>query len=139
MEAGDPAWMNLPIALPHPSEASWSVGQPGLWLMGVLLALGLSQAPLPENKPANAQVQPLVRFQDASHNWLMVVDPATHELVVYDANNGRPLHRLGADDGLAEVTAISRKDSLLYVTGNPDEAMQVLRLPQLQTVALNER
>jgi hypothetical protein len=84
-------------------------------------------------------VQPLVRFQDASHNWLMVVDPATHELVVYDANNGRPLHRLGADDGLAEVTAISRKDSLLYVTGNPDEAMQVLRLPQLQTVALNQR
>jgi hypothetical protein len=133
--------MNPQLALRHPSEASWSVGQPRLWLIGMLLllALGLSLAPTPVSKPTNAPVQPLVRFQDASHNWLMVVDPATHELVVYDANNGRPLHRLGADDGLAEVTAISRKDSLLYVTGNPDEAMQVLRLPQLQTVALNQR
>lgn len=132
--------MNLQMALPHRSGAWWSAGHPGLWLMVMLLlALGLSLAPTPGSRPAHAQVQPLVRFQDASHNWLMVVDPATHELVVYDANNGRPLHRLGADDGLAEVTAISRKDSLLYVTGNPDEAMQVLKLPQLQAVALNQR
>ena len=135
--------MNMQIALRHRSHASWSLGQPGLWWIGLavlmLLLLGIWMAPVQDTRPGDAQMQPLVRFQDASHDWLMVVDPATHELVVYDADNGRPLRRLGADDGLADVSAISGKGSLLFVKSSRKDPIRVLKLPQLQTVALNTR
>ncbi len=135
--------MNMQIALRHRSHASWSLGHRGLWWAGIvvlmLLVLGLWLSPPAETHPADAQVQPLVHFQDAGHDWLMVVDPATHELVVYDARDGRPLQRLGADDGLSGVTSVSRKGSLLFVTGNRQDNVRVLTLPQFQSVALYAR
>lgn len=136
--------MNMQIALRHRSHApSWSFGHPGWWCAGIvvltLLLLGLWPSPPAESDSTEARVQPLVHFQDARHDWLMVVDPATHELVVYDAKNGRPLQRLGAGDGWFGVTSISRKGSLLFVTGDRQHSVRVLTLPQLQTVALDAR
>jgi hypothetical protein len=134
--------MNLQIAVRHRSHASWSFGHPGLWWVGIgvlaLLILSLWQSPTAGTHSADARVQPLVHFQDASHDWLMVVDPATHELVVYDAKDGRPLQRLGADDGLSDVTSISRKGSMLFVTDSRQDTVRVLKLPQFQAVAVND-
>lgn len=86
-----------------------------------------------------ADIQPLVHFRDASHDWLLVVDPATREVVVYDASSGRPVQRLGADSGLAGVNSIARQGSHLRVTSDQRPAIHVLSLPDLQPVALNER
>ncbi|MGP1667481.1 MAG: hypothetical protein ACTS5I_16565 [Rhodanobacter sp.] len=85
--------------------------------------------------PTEPAINQLVRWQDAGHNWLLVVDSQTRELVVYDADDGRPLERLGADDGLPKVRSIIRQGSLLYVTGDPHAEVQLLKLPQLQAVA----
>ncbi|MFC5440512.1 hypothetical protein [Rhodanobacter ginsenosidimutans] len=46
-------------------------------------------------------IAPLVHWRDADHDWLLVVEQASGELVVYDANDGRPLRRLGAANGAA--------------------------------------
>lgn len=86
-----------------------------------------------------SSVRQLVHWQDAAHDWLLVVDPETRELVVYDANDGRPLQRLGADDGQPEVHSIMRRGSLLLVTGRQPAKVRLLKLPQLQEVAFNAR
>ncbi|MDQ6648097.1 MAG: hypothetical protein M3Y93_12875 [Pseudomonadota bacterium] len=131
--------MNMQIALRHRSRASWSFDHPGLWWTGIavlmLLVLGLWLSPTEERGSA-ARIQPLVHFQDASHDWLLVVDPATAELVVYDANDGRPLHRLGAAEGLSGVKSISSQGSWLFVTSDQHPALRVLKLPQFQPVAV---
>ncbi|MEP7184946.1 MAG: hypothetical protein ABI767_03835 [Rhodanobacter sp.] len=135
--------MNMQIALRHRSHASWSLGHPGLWWSGIavltLLMLGLWLSPAVEEQRSAAQIQPLVHFQDASHDWLLVVDPTTAELVVYDANDGRPLHRLGAAEGLSGVRSISSQGSLLFVTSDQQPAMRVLKLPEFQPVAVAAR
>lgn len=135
--------MNMQIALRHRSHASWSFGHPGLWWTGIavlmLLLLGLWLSPTVEEHRGAAQIQPLVHFQDASHDWLMVVDPASDELVVYDAKSGRPLHRLGAADGLSGVRSISSQGSWLFVTSDQWPAMRVLKLPEFRPAAVNAR
>ncbi len=107
--------------------------------MLTLLMLGLWLSPAVEEQRSAAQIQPLVHFQDASHDWLLVVDPTTAELVVYDANDGRPLHRLGAAEGLSGVRSISSQGSLLFVTSDQQPAMRVLKLPEFQPVAVAAR
>lgn len=135
--------MNMPIAVRHRSHASWSFGHPVLWWAGivVLCVLGLSLwfSPTASPSAASVEIQPLVHFRDANHDWLMVVDQATHELVVYDANDGRPLHRLGADEGLSGVTSIARQGAWLFVNSNRHPSVRVLKLPEFQPVALNSR
>ena len=139
--------MNMQIALWHRSRATWSPSHvlrslrgPGLILLAVL-SLGLSWSWL--SVPAGAdQADPvgqLVHFRDAAHDWLLVVDPETRELVVYDASNGRPLERLGADDGLPEVDSIAQSGSLLLVADRQHAEVRLLKLPQLQQVAFDPR
>lgn len=139
--------MNMQIALWHRSRATWSPSHvlrrlrgPGLILLAVL-SLGLSWSWL--SAPAGAdQADPvgqLVHFRDAAHDWLLVVDPETRELVVYDASNGRPLERLGADDGLPEVDSIAQSGSLLLVADRQHAEVRLLKLPQLQQVAFDPR
>ncbi|MBT2144599.1 hypothetical protein KK133_09220 [Rhodanobacter sp. LX-100] len=82
-------------------------------------------------------IQHLVHWQDADHDWLLVVDPATRELVVYDATDGRPLERLGADDGLPDVQSIAQQGPWLFVTGR--QHPKVLKLPELRAVAAGGR
>ncbi|KQZ68376.1 hypothetical protein ASD55_15175 [Rhodanobacter sp. Root561] len=129
------------------SRATWSPGLvlrklrgPGLILLAAL-SLGLSWSWLPASAGADETdpVGQLVHWRDAAHDWLLVVDPETRELVVYDANNGRPLERLGADDGLPEVDSIAQSGSLLLVTDRQHAEVRLLKLPQLQQVAFDPR
>lgn len=135
--------MNMPIAIRRRSRASWSFGHPGLWWLGMivllLLSLSLVFSPAPERSASASAIQPLIHFRDASHDWLMVVDAATREVVVYDASSGRPVHRLGAGEGLSGVTSIAREGSRLLVTSDQHSAVHVLQLPEFRPVALETR
>lgn len=139
--------MNTQIALQYRSHAAWSrrhiprnLRWFGVALLGAL-SLGLlwSWLSVPAATTAAASPGKLVHWQDASHDWLLVVDPATHELVVYDANDGRPLDRLGTDDGLPAVQSIAQQGSWLFVTGRQHSHTRLLKLPGLQAVAANNR
>jgi len=113
-------------------------------MTGAALLLALAAAvlgwcwPVADRAATTRSTPSLVHWQDAAHDWLLVVDPATRELVVYDAVDGRPLQRLGADDGLPEVRSIARHGSWLQVTGKQHPPVQ-LKLPQLQAVAARGR
>jgi hypothetical protein len=113
-------------------------------MTGAALLLALAAAvlgwcwPVADRAAATRSTPSLVHWQDAAHDWLLVVDPATRELVVYDAVDGRPLQRLGADDGLPEVQSIARHGSWLQVTGKQHPPVR-LKLPQLQAVAARGR
>ncbi|CAM0999351.1 Phytase [Rhodanobacter sp. Root179] len=129
------------------SRATWSPGLflhklrgPGLILLAAL-SLGLSWSWLPASAGADETdpVGQLVHWRDAAHDWLLVVDPETRELVVYDANDGRPLERLGADDGLPDVHSIAQLGSLLLVMDRQGSKLRLLKLPQLQQVAFDPR
>ena len=86
-----------------------------------------------------ASASPLVHWKDAEHDWLLVVDPATHELVVYDANDGRPLHRLGAVRGAGAIDSIVAEGHWLIATSQRDPRLQIFSLPDLQPTALATR
>lgn len=95
-----------------------------------------SGADHPAISPAGA-TSSLVRWTDATHDWLLVVDPATHELVVYDAVDGRPLRRV--DAGEASFDSIQRNGNRLIATDRQRARVQVLSLPGLVPVALTAR
>ena len=83
-------------------------------------------------------VNSLVHWQDGRHDWLLVADRGTHELVVYDATTGSPLQRLGSDDGVGRVDSIaSFGDRLLLqdAKGRPT----LLSLPDLRAGTLASR
>lgn len=134
--------MDKPLALRlSPRAATW----PGRLHHGLLMTAfaGIAVVSLWRDGPARDQpvqsvsINQLVHWQDAEHDWLLVVDPETRELVVYDAANGRPLERLGADDGLPQVQSIALKGPRLFVTGSRPAAARQLSLPTLRTVAVN--
>lgn len=139
--------MNMRIALRYRSRAAAWPGrllhrlrQPGIALLFVLSSI-LLWSWLPESDegielPAANQ---LVHWQDAGRDWFLVVDPQTRELVVYDAGDGRPLRRLGADDGLPPVQAIVQRGSWLFVMGGQHPRARLLKLPELQAVATRGR
>lgn len=139
--------MNQQIALRHRSRAVWSFDRlgralrlPGLVLLTVLsLALAWSWLPAGESAAGAFPAHQFAHWQDASHDWLLVIDPSTHELVVYDGRDGRPLERFGADDGLPKVQAITLQGPWLFVTGQPHSKVRLLKLPALQAVAANTR
>lgn len=140
------ACMSTPIALHHHSHATGSTGRllqrlrvPGAVLL-IVLSLGLAWSWLSSASnyaPADDPVSPLVHWRDAAHDWLLVVDPATRELVIYDANDGRPLKRLGAADGLPEIQSIMQQGPWLFVMGARHPKLRLLKLPELKALALN--
>jgi hypothetical protein len=79
---------------------------------------------------------PLVHWKDAKHDWLLVVDPSTHELVVYDANDGRPLRRLGAAQGAEAMDSITGAGNRIIATNRFGSRPQIFSLPDLQPMAL---
>jgi hypothetical protein len=139
--------MDMRISPWHrPDLAAWTGQGPrrqrryGLALFVVLSAwLSWSWFPAPDETGALPAVNQLVHWRDAAHDWLLVIDPATRELVVYDANDGRPLRRLGAADGLPPVRRIAQLGPWLFVTGGPHSGGKLLRLPQLQPVTMAGR
>lgn len=131
--------MNTQIALRHAHMISparfWRLVP---WLGFALLAAGVLQLlwpPITGNDNATP-VAPLVHWSDAGHDWLLVVDQASGELVVYDANDGRPLHRLGAANGVAPIETITREGDWLVTTSERRPGLQILSLPGLQPVTL---
>lgn len=145
MTGCDGAGMNTQIALRHRSPVAWSPGRlprglPVIVLLAVLSACLLwPWWPAADRAAEPPSTQQLVHWQDAGHDWLLVVDPATRELVVYDAIDGRPLERLGTDDGLPEVQSIARQGSWLLVMGDQQSKLRRLKLPELQAVAVSGR
>jgi hypothetical protein len=145
MAGCDGAGMNAQIALHHRSLAAWSPGRMPRSLPAILLLALLSACllwwcrPVADRAAEQPSIQPLVHWQDADHDWLLVVDPATRELVVYDATDGRPLERLGADDGLPDVQSIAQQGSWLFVTGRQHPKVQLQKLPELRAVAVGGR
>jgi hypothetical protein len=137
--------MDMRIALWHrPRAAAWPghllhrLRRPGIALLAVLSAFLLwSWLPASDDTTELPAANQLVHWRDAGHDWLLVVDPQTRELVVYDANDGRPLQRLGADDGLPPVQSIVLQGSWLFVMGGQHPGVRPLKLPQLRTVAAN--
>jgi len=144
MAGCDGAGMNMQIVLRHRSPVAWSPGRlprslPVIMLLAVLSACLWSWWPAADRATEQRSTQQLVHWQDAGHDWLLVVDPTTGELVVYDAVDGRPLERLGADDGLPQVRSIARQGSWLLVTGRQQSKVHRLKLPELRVVAVDDR
>jgi len=137
--------MSPQITLRRQLSAAWSPGRffRGMAVAALLLALAAALLwwcwPVAGGRAEQSSVRQLVRWQDAAHDWLLVVDPATSELVVYDGTDGRPLERLGADDGLPDVQAIARRGSWLFVTGRQHPQVRRLKLPELRAVAVDGR
>jgi hypothetical protein len=86
-----------------------------------------------------ASTPSLVHWKDAGHDWLLIVDQATHELVVYDANDGRPLHRVGAASGAGAIDSIVGEGNWLIAMSQQHPRLQVLSLPGLQPATLAAR
>ncbi len=135
--------MNTPLAFFRCSPVAWSPGRPSRGLPVIVLLVVLSACllwswwPTADRATEQPSTRQLVHWQDAGHDWLLVIDPATRELVVYDAVDGRPLERLGVDDGLPEVQSIARQGSWLLVTGRQESRMRRLKLPELRVVAVD--
>jgi hypothetical protein len=133
--------MNTPMILrrsAHPQiHARWSGGLLPWLAIAVLIAwvahLSWPYATGDDTADTAFTVSPVVRWKDAKHDWLLVVDPAAHELVVYDANDGRPLRRLGAID------SIIGEGNWLIATSRHDPHLQILSLPDLRPAALATR
>ena len=107
----------------------------------VAWSLHLLLQPAPVSSGADAQatgsVPAVVQWKDASHDWLLVVDQATHELVIYDAISGRPLRRLGGS--AAPIDSIAGEGDWLIATSQQGPHLQVLSLPELRPVTLAAR
>lgn len=110
-------------------------GLAGLVVMAVLLHV---PPPVPES-PEPARPNMLVRWHDKRHDWLLVADQVSDEVVIYDATDGRPLRRLGSRQGLAGVQGLARRGVRVFVFGRGRRAVRVLKLPQLQPVDLAVR
>ena len=139
--------MNMQMALrrsarPHTwVRRSWRLVQ---WLALAALAAWMLHLYWPSTATddaasTTAPVSPLVHWKDAGHDWLLVVDQATHELVVYDANDGRPLRRVGTASGAGAIDSIIGEGNWLIATSQQHPLVQVLSLPGLQPVTLAAR
>lgn len=95
-------------------------------MLAVLLAIVLNGFGVARLSPGSGS---LMRWHDASHDWLLVVDDAGNQLVVYDADNGRLLRRLDAAS-VGDVAALARRDGRLYVIDD-NGTRRELALPQL--------
>lgn len=135
--------MNMQIALRRSAHSR--ARAPWLWRVAQGLAFAVLAAwalhlcwpasTLGDDRADAPTAASLVHWKDARHDWLLVVDQATHELVVYDANDGRPLRRVGAASGAQPVDSIVGEGNWLIATSQQHPRGQVLSLPGLQPVA----
>lgn len=135
--------MNMQLALRRSARAPW-FWRFLPWLTVAVLAawvvhLAWPSAAIDDDTSTATFAAPPVHCEGAGHDWLLVVDPATHELVVYDANDGRPLHRLRDAGGTGSVDSIVGEGNWLIVAGDQHPGLQVLSLPDLQPAVLAAR
>ncbi|WP_158886135.1 hypothetical protein [Rhodanobacter sp. L36] len=112
---------------------------------GMLVALaivvangfGLSRARAVTSR-SESTFNTLVRWKDASHDWLLVADDKANQLTVYDANDGRLLHTLDRTTGFGEVAALAQRDGQLFVVEDSGR-LDPIQLPQLQLIASSDR
>jgi hypothetical protein len=141
--------MNMQMALRRnpgahaPPLRSWRLLQ---WLACAVVAAWTLHmfSPSPDGADALdaqtiAPVQPLVHWKDSGHDWLLVVDRGTRELVVYDANDGRPLRRMGVASGAGPIDSIVGEGDWLIATSRQDPHLQIFSLPGLQPAPLAGR
>ena len=112
------------------------------WLPLAVIAAALVLAPrfhVTGPSPASSRFGAIVHWRDAGHDWLLVADRSAHELVVYDALSGRPLRRIGADQGVRRLRALALHGNRLLVKGGPVDDDRVLSLPELQPQVIASR
>lgn len=114
---------------------------PGVVALGALAALAWALSVGGYRRADDGRVSavnPVVHWQDSRHDWLLVADRSTHELVVYDAASGAPLERLGDDDGLGQVDSIARFGDRLLVRDIQGDT-RLLALPGLHAATIAAR
>lgn len=117
----------MPAVAPSSLRSWW----PALGLWAGLLAIVSGGFGLAHPPSGSGQ---LMRWHDAGHDWLLAADDEADQLSVYDAADGRLLHRLDART-VGDIATLARRDGRLYVVGD-DGTRGELRLPQL-TVAMS--
>lgn len=110
--------------------------RPPCWLAALVLAaivlggFGLSDYPR-VRAGATQTLDAMAQWRDQGHNWLLVADGKARELVVYNATNGRPLHRIRIAPGLQNVDALAQRDGHLFLI-DADGQWEELSLPRLR-------
>jgi hypothetical protein len=111
---------------------------------GMLVALAIVVAngfglshPRAVTSRSESMFNTLVRWKDASHDWLLVTDDKANQLSVYDARDGRLLHTLDRTTGFGEVAALAQRDGQLFVVEDSGR-LDPIRLPQLQLIASSD-
>ena len=117
----------MPAVAPSSPRSWW----PALGLWAGLLAIVSGGFGLAHPPSGSGQ---LMHWHDAGHDWLLAADDEADQLSVYDAADGRLLHRLDART-VGDIATLARRDGRLYVVGD-DGTRSELRLPQL-TVAMS--
>ena len=102
------------------------------WLPAVaLVALVLGGFGLQRSPRISTGARPvfnsLAHWRGAGHDWLLVVDGKADEVVVYNAADGRPLHRMRISKGLPEAGGLVQRDGDLFVVGD-DGSLDKLKL-----------
>lgn len=117
------------------NSASVSVARSWLPAIGMLVALlVVVTGGLITHRPVPAGS--MLRWRDASHDWLLAADDQANQLIVYDAGNGRPLRRLDASE-VGDIAALARHGERTFVIAD-DGSRNELRLPQLQRIASDD-
>ena len=80
----------------------------------------------------------LVHWREDGRDLLVVADGGADEVVVYDATDGRPLHRFTVNGGLQDSDALVQRDGHVFVV-RQNGALEELRLPQLEIAAADGR
>jgi hypothetical protein len=80
----------------------------------------------------------LAHWREDGHDWLVVADGNADEVVVYDAADGRPLHRLRVKGGLQDRDALVQRDGHMFVV-RQNGTLEELGLPQLEIAATDSR
>ena len=80
----------------------------------------------------------LAHWREGGRELLVVADRSADEVVVYDAADGRPLHRLRVKGGLQDRDALVQRDGRMFVV-RQHGALEELRLPQLEIAVVDNR
>ncbi|TAL83462.1 MAG: hypothetical protein EPN74_13960 [Rhodanobacter sp.] len=111
------------------------------WLSALALAaivlggFGLNDYPRVRSG-ATPALDAMAQWRDQGHNWLLVADGKADELVVYNATNGRPLHRIKIEHGLQNVDALVQRDGHLFLIDAAGKREEI-SLPQLRVASVD--
>lgn len=94
------------------------------------LALGAVMIDRDAGDDAAVAQNTLIHWRDVDRDWLVVLERERGEVAIYDAVDGRPLHRLDAAHGIGGVRQIVREGPWLVMRGGGDTRwINLTRLP----------